>query len=631
MARQKIGVFMSEITQVFQTACGRAIADLASLRDMDVIIYASYGSYSSPYGRNLLSEIGKKNIIHLPDYSELDAIIAMPSTFDITGMDNEFYELVRSSARCPVICLQTGQPDFYTISIDNRKSMYEMTRHFIDKHHFTDICYMSGPFKAKDSPERLQGFVDAIREGGIALQPNSIYEGNYWRNRGEKAVDFFMQDRRSYPQAIICANDYMALSICDELKARGVRVPEDVCVCGFDGIQEGKDATPSLSTVQITPEKYAEAAFQIIDDLKAGKQVPKRITISDSLHFRASCGCGEQYVCGNVEDIYHALAEKEFLLRESGRITADYQNNSDIDSSLSVANYYFHTLGCETGFICFCDDSETGSSDQETPFTDEIILLQIMHSKNRRQAEMSNLHFPRKDILPKEYFETEEPGLYIVLPLFFKNKDYGYIVLKPNKEQWPNSLTITYVSSLSSAIETCYYEKKFSVIKEITNLSRTDELTGLYNRRGFENALQELLATTPEEYIISIASIDMDNLKKINDIYGHSDGDFAISEIAWVLKTNLDEKEFCARFGGDEFSVVLVSLGEGRAEAYANQVTEMLKSVSANTGKPYPLHVSIGTCDLEGRDTIHIVNCMRKADEIMYKNKRNYKDDQESG
>ena len=619
---------MSEITQFFQTACGKAIVDLATLRDMDVVIYASYGSYTSPDGRNLLSEIGKKNIIYLPDFSSLDAIIAMPSTFDIIGMDDELFDLLKKEAKCPIICLQTGNPDFYTISINNRKSMYELTRHYIDVHHFTDICYMSGPFQSKDSPDRLQGFVDAMSDGGIVIQPNSIYEGNYWRNRGKKAMDFFMRDRYSYPQVIICANDYMAVSICDELKERGLRVPDDVCVCGFDGIQEGEDATPSLTTVKISPEKYAEAAFQILDDLAAGKKINKTVTVTDEIVYRASCGCGKQHVFGNYVDIYHSLVEKEFLLREAGRITADYQNSHDIDSALSVANYYFNTLGCETGFICFCDDSDDAFAESEKPFTDEMILLQSMNQENRLQAEASNEHFPRKSILPESCFDTSEPGAYIVFPLFFKNKDYGYLVLRPNKQQWPNSLTITYVSALSSAIETCYYEKKFSVIKEITKQSRTDELTGLYNRRGFEHALSELLSGTPEEYIISIASIDMDNLKTINDEYGHSEGDFALSRIAGILTDCLEEKEFCARFGGDEFSAVLVSLSEGRAAAYCAQVTEKLKELSNVLGKPYPLHVSIGYCNLSGRDTSHIVNCMRAADESMYEHKRTYKDNQ---
>ena len=618
---------MSEITQVFQSACGKAIIDLASIRDMDVVIYASYGSYTSPYGRNFLSEIGKKNIIHLPDYSTLDAIIVMPGTFDINGMDIEFFDLVREKATCPVICLQTGHPDFYTITIENRQSMYDMTRHFIEKHQFTDICYMSGPYGHKDSPDRLKGFVEAMRDGGLSIESNTIFEGNYWRNRGAKAIDFFMQGRRNYPQAIICANDYMAMSICEELKKRGVRVPEDVCVSGFDGIREGEVTTPSLSTVTVHPETYAEAAFQLLDDIKAGKHPEKTITLSDKIHFRASCGCGQQIVCGDVEELYHTVAEEEFLLRESGRIIADYQNSFDIDSTLSVATYYFHTLGCDTGYICYCDETDPKffSIEHSEPFTDNMILLQIMYAENRLHAYAVNTKFPRGEILPKLYFETANPGVYIVMPLFFKNKDYGYIVLKPNEHQWPNSLTYSFITTLSTAIENCYYQKKFSAIAEITKLSQTDELTGLYNRRGFENALQDVLSRLYGDATISIASIDMDNLKKINDIYGHAEGDFALSEVARVLKECLGEQEFCARYGGDEFSAVLVSYRQSHTKDFVEELESQMEKASKESGKPYPIHVSIGVSDLKGNDTNHIVECMREADEQMYARKRAYK------
>ena len=618
---------MSEITQFYQSSCGKAIVDLASLRDMDVIIYASYGSYTSPYGRNLLAETGKKNIIYLPDYSSLDAIIAMPGSFDINNMDNEFFDIVRKNAKCPVILLQTGHPDFYTITIENRDSMYQMTRHFIDVHHFTDICYMSGPYRHKDSPDRLKGFVEAMRDGGLPINPNTIYEGNYWRNRGAKAMDFFMQGRRSYPQAIICANDYMALSIIEEVRKRGLRVPEDICVCGFDGIKEGEETTPSLSTVTVRPEKYAEAAFQLIDDIKAGKQPQKEITLTDEIHFRASCGCGKQIIGKITDEIYHTIAEEEFLLRESGRITSDYQNSFDIESTLSVANYYFNTLGCNTGYICYCDETDPvfSSDDQDKPFTDNMILLQIMHAENRLQAEAVNTMFPRKEILPASLFETENPGAYILIPLFFKNKDYGYLVLKPDVGQWPNSLTYNYITNLSSAIETCYFQKKFSAFAEITRLSQTDELTGIYNRRGYESAMQDLLSKVSEDMTITIVSIDMDNLKPINDIHGHADGDFAIKELSEVIKSCLNENEFCARYGGDEFSAVLVSKEKLRGVEFVNAFNKKLEELSDSIEKPYKIHASIGFCDLNGRDTNDIVNCMRAADERMYKNKRSYK------
>ena len=155
MERKRIGLFMGEISQFFQKACGMRIIELAHERNMDVFFYTSFGSYASPYGRNLLSEMGKKNIIHLPNYSALDAIIVQPGSFDVYGMDAEFFRIVRKNAKCPVFCLQDGPEDFYKVSVENRDCMYRMTKHFIEEHKFTKICYMSGPFNSKDSPDRV--------------------------------------------------------------------------------------------------------------------------------------------------------------------------------------------------------------------------------------------------------------------------------------------------------------------------------------------------------------------------------------------------------------------------------------------------------------------------------------------
>ena len=630
MARKKIGLFMSEITQYFQKSCGEKICEMAHQRDMDVVIYASFGSYSCPYGRNLLSEMGKKNIIYLPDYSVFDVIIAMPNSFDIYGMDHEFYNLVRQNAKCPVICLQSGDPDFHTISIENRDTMYLMTKHFTEVHKFTKICYMSGPFKSKDSPDRLAGFKQAMAEAGLEIRDNTIYEGNYWTNRGRVAIDFFLNGKDEYPEAIICANDYMALSICEELARRGKRVPEDICVTGFDGIREGEQNNPSLTTVTIRPDSYVEAAFNVIDEYLAGMETEKNVTLSDEIILRRSCGCGKQHMNSDAHNGAKNLRNMEYLLREAGRITGDYQNNYDIDNSLAVANYYLHTLGCGTGYLCLCDENDPAfrSVEQNRIYSDDMILMQIMQVSDQNHAETVDMKFARADILPKEFFNTDEPQTYIIFPLFFKNRELGYLVLNPSEGQWPNSLVNTYINALSSAIESSYYQSQFMELAEIKRLAQTDPLTGLYNRRGFEDGLQEILSSFSEGMTVSIASIDMDNLKLINDIYGHADGDFALKTLSRILNTCLNDDEICARFGGDEFSAILVSHQPGRVEEFVSVFGQRLSEASRSSGKPYPIHASIGVCDLKGGDTKHIFACMQTADERMYVNKRNYKKSQ---
>ena len=317
----------------------------------------------------------------------------------------------------------------------------------------------------------------------------------------------------------------------------------------------------------------------------------------------------------------------EFLLREAGRITADYQNKYDLDNSLSVANYYFKTLDCDTGYLCLCDmeDPEFGTVEQDRIYTDEMILVQKMESSDPMHADIRKSRYNKEDILPEDILDADRSGTYVVLPLYYKSKEYGILVLRPEAGQWPNSLTSTYTNALSAAIENSYLQSRFSELAEIKKLSETDPLTGLYNRRGFENALARSLSDITDKTRVSIVSIDMDDLKKINDKYGHSEGDYALMILATALKAFVNDNEICARFGGDEFSAVLISEDPGRSEEFLNTFSEALKSASKASGKPYVIHASMGLCELKGGDTKHIIACMQTADQHMYMNKRSYK------
>ena len=627
MQRKKICIFMNEIVQNFQQEFGKFFSFLANREGIDVFIYTSYGSYSCPYGRNLLSEIGKKNIIYLPDFSVFDAIITLPNSFDINGMDTELFELIRKKASCPVFCLQSGPAEFKTITIDNKNTVKELTNHFIKVHGFKKIYYMSGPLTYKDSPDRLAGYKEAMQEAGLEVLPNYIYEGNYWTNRGKKAMDHFLAGNDDFPEAIICANDYMALSICDELRNRGKAVPEDVAVTGFDGTLEGAEYSPSLTTVVVEPEKYAFKLFELMKLAWNNETVPDVTAISEKILFRASCGCGSQVTSFDHLRALKRLGVTEVLLREAGRITADYQNDYDLDNSLSVADYYFHTLECNKGYVCLCKEegSRISRIERNNVFPERMVLKQVMYIDRNKKADILDIEFDRRDILPASVLNESEAATYILYPIHFKSKEYGYLVLMPSMDQWANSLTYTYINTLSSAIENSYYDKQFRSMSDAKKMSQTDPLTGLNNRRGFEDGLSKILSDSADDKKIFIVSIDMDKLKQINDTYGHADGDLAITSLASALKASVKEGELCARFGGDEFMAVLVSKTARRKSDFVKSFRSRLGKVSEKLKKPYKIDASIGVCELEGGNTGQVIECMQTADRLMYEDKRERK------
>ena len=152
-------------------------------------------------------------------------------------------------------------------------------------------------------------------------------------------------------------------------------------------------------------------------------------------------------------------------------------------------------------------------------------------------------------------------------------------------------------------------------------LSLTDELTGLYNRRRFfiltEQCLKVAVRTKKRPLLLFI---DMDNLKWINDHYGHNEGDQALIGLADILKKTFRESDIIARIGGDEFVVLLESTDEN-SETLLTRLHENVKDYNVKRSQ-YTLSVSLGTAQFDPEYPISIDELLSKADALMYAQKR---------
>lgn len=627
--RKKIAVFMGEIFLDFQKEVCMELRKQAKIKDIDVVLFASFGSYVGPHGRNMFFEMGEKNIVHLPVFSEYDAVILTPDTFDIYGMDTEIATRLKAEANCPVVSLRSPVSGYPTVSVDNKGSTKEITNHFIKDHGFTRICYMSGPLDIKDGAARYAGFCEAMNEAGLEFKPNTHFEGDYWREKGAIAVDHFFNcpdDER--PQAIICANDYMALSIIEELNKRNIRIPEDICVCGFDDTPDSRTSTPPITTIRTDSKDFVHKALYLIEEMWAGNEVPSVAYVDYDLLLRESCGCGELQEKMSVFDVLDEVHAKDNLLRATSRISSDYQSNFTLENALTVANYHFQILDCSTGYLCLCDndDTEYTSIESDKIYSDNMYLKLIMHKDFDRTSVRCNTKFSRKDVLPEEHL-GDDPSFLILFQVHFRTTAYGYIVLKPEDGEWPNIFTITFLNTLAYAIESSIMEEQFIELSEIKNQYLIDPLTNTFNRRGFEKKIQTLLTKIEDgtNSYVNFVSIDMDNLKYINDQFGHAEGDTAIKSVINAIQSCLDEDDFCARLGGDEFIAIVVSNGNDKYINFLNKVQKAIAVKSIELSKPYAIHASFGNCGPIKIKEVNLYNCMQIADEEMYKNKREYK------
>jgi diguanylate cyclase (GGDEF)-like protein len=158
--------------------------------------------------------------------------------------------------------------------------------------------------------------------------------------------------------------------------------------------------------------------------------------------------------------------------------------------------------------------------------------------------------------------------------------------------------------------------EKESLEEEVRRLSITDDLTGLYNHRHFFKTLEaELARLKRQKTSLSLLMFDLDNFKKYNDLYGHLEGDKVLKTVGEIVKNSIRSNvDSGYRYGGDEFTVLLIGASVDRAMTIAERIR-----TSIEQGESHHITVSIGLS--EYRDHFDLEGFVKSADDAMYRAK----------
>jgi diguanylate cyclase (GGDEF)-like protein/PAS domain S-box-containing protein len=156
----------------------------------------------------------------------------------------------------------------------------------------------------------------------------------------------------------------------------------------------------------------------------------------------------------------------------------------------------------------------------------------------------------------------------------------------------------------------------------LRDLSLIDELTKVYNRRGFMTlAEQQIKVAHRTKKEMSIFYADLDDLKKINDTYGHDEGDAVLVEAAAILRDAFRDSDIIARLGGDEFAVLTIDVAEGKASSLARRLREKIAARNSRPGQEYPVSFSLGTARYDPDKPCSLAELITSADKRMYQDK----------
>lgn len=234
------------------------------------------------------------------------------------------------------------------------------------------------------------------------------------------------------------------------------------------------------------------------------------------------------------------------------------------------------------------------------------------------------LQVEKKKLRPKQMMIDPNATLksHITLPLVIEGEIMGCISLNSDQSNAFDAQDLQFFSVIGYQIaSTLKHFQRFSSIK---NIAIYDSLTQLYNRRYFEERLgieakKSFYSGTP----LSLVMIDIDYFKKINDTFGHTEGDRALIEIASLLKTAVRKKDTVARYGGEEFILILPEAGLGEASMIAERIRQLVRNTPFDVGRgKINITVSLGISNFPNHGARSKEELVKMADLALYDAKR---------
>ena len=566
---------------------------------------------------------GENYVFSLIDYDIVDGVVILSELLK----DDEVVSKIAAEANkrgIPAITVERKVEGCIDARFDYGDCFEKIVRHIIVDHDLTRVNFIAGIEGNSFSEERHDIYKKVLAERGIPYDPERVGYGEFWDHPTRVVMEKFLAEGKELPEAIICSNDTMAITVCSVLSDRGYSVPEDVIVSGFDGIEEEQYHTPRLTTCRNSTGVMSERIVSVIDDACSGKEIPDEIVVGFEMVKSQSCGCTNK----RASDASDMIQDMHY------RLNAYYQRNSVVNvvmaqiSSLRKPEHMTEIFSSHDMFYdmhcCLNIDAlepKTGviGVDSDQPFTDEMLMV---YRGSYHDPSTKVIRFKRKDIVPgfDKHINMDIPVVFTAV--HYLDIPLGYLCM--NIE-----LSIRSYERIPQASET--YGNGFGNVRMYTAMERLytyDPLTELYNRRGFYQLIVPEFenAVKSRDSIVAIVSADLDGLKYINDNFGHAEGDNAIKTTAAALSYAAVHGEICARFGGDEFVVAgtMKIDSEEYEKEFKQRVNEFLDNYNNTSGKPYKVVTSLGiTCRSPVGATVD--ELIKVSDDMMYADKASRK------
>lgn len=579
------------------------------------------------------------SIFNAISYDVLDAMIIYQSD----EHQNEIFKKIClncNQRNIPVITLDIPFDNAFFVSFGYGEAFSRIVEHVITEHGCKKIKHMAG-IKGNDFTQtRIDCCAEVMKKHGLEFSDNDVLYGEFWDYPTRVAMDGFFASGEELPDAFVCANDAMAMAVCSKLFEKGYKVPDDIIVTGFDGIELEKYHIPRLTTAIRNYDELSSTVMELIDKIRLNPGLePYNTELPYTPVFSGTCGCDKDTFHGNGTIFTNFIQNFDYVSGFEERMNCmsnEIAINPTIENARRVLMEYsfggIHICVSEE-FTHFDGDGEIAeiTADPKDFFPEKLTVLLACVDEDRRNIE--GMTFSPSEIIPG--FKDSIPGnntlviTSLYTPHFVIGYFTGYYVLDT---EIYNKQLYTYNMMVNRCLETVKLHEHMKALNNKMEFMFThDQLTKIYNRYGFyKNFSAAFTAHCGSDKDIFIASVDLNDMKFINDTYGHSEGDEALRMTAAALiqaAEAVDERIICSRFGGDEFVVAMIGSGdsEEKSQLFRESFVFVLNMLNDESGKDYRVSASVGLSCSALDDIQSIEELIERADRMMYNDKARHK------
>lgn len=297
--RKRIGIIVNALYESYQLKI--LSGAFSAGKKLDVDIFTFVGGSLTPDSENLQ----RNQVYNLISKESLDGLIILGLVVGFNLPKDkilDFYNIFAN--QLPVVSIGLDLENIPSIIIDNKLGFREILIHLIEKHNYkNNIAFVTGPLNNEEARLRYETFIEIMTHYGINIDNDLIFEGDFSETAGINAIRTFLDERKKFPGVIVFSNDTMAISAINELKRRGIKVPEDIVITGFDNIEEASLIDPPLTTVY---QPLFDIGFKSVEtcySLILGENVPNKIIFPSKVIIRDSCGCKLLIEKGEVDPL----------------------------------------------------------------------------------------------------------------------------------------------------------------------------------------------------------------------------------------------------------------------------------------------------------------------------------------